>query len=98
MRDKRHLQFVAKQPCLVCGRIPAFAHHITFAQAKALGKKVSDEFTVPLCALHHRSLHTSNDERSWWLNFHIDPVAVALRLMGETRRASHTVGPNAKIG
>ncbi len=83
MRDKKHLRFVAKQPCLVCGRIPAFAHHITYAQPKALGRKVSDEFTVPLCALHHRSLHTANDERTWWLTFHIDPVAVALRLAAE---------------
>ena len=35
-------------PVLVCGRRPADAHHLRFAQSPALGRKVSDEFTVPL--------------------------------------------------
>ncbi len=48
-RDKAHLKFVASQPCLVCGRSPADAHHLRFTQPRALGRKVSDEFTVPLC-------------------------------------------------
>jgi len=29
---------------------------VRFAQKRALGRKVSDEFTVPLCQLHHREL------------------------------------------
>ena len=48
-RDKEHVRFVAKQPCLICGRRPADPHHLRFAQHRALGRKVSDEFTVPLC-------------------------------------------------
>ena len=59
LRDKPHLQFVAKQPCLVCGRQPCDAHHLRFAQSRGLGLKVSDEFTVPLCRAHHRELHQS---------------------------------------
>src|SRR5229473_1782944 len=47
-RDKLHLKFVASQPCLVCGRSPADAHHLRFTQPRAMGRKVSDEFTVPL--------------------------------------------------
>ena len=47
-RDKAHLKFVASQPCLVCGRSPADAHHLRFTQPRAMGRKVSDEFTVPL--------------------------------------------------
>jgi hypothetical protein len=46
-RDKGHLKFVASQPCLVCGRSPADAHHLRFTQPRAMGRKVSDEFTVP---------------------------------------------------
>jgi hypothetical protein len=48
-RDKEHVKFVAKRACLICGRRPADAHHLRFAQHRALGRKVSDEFTVPLC-------------------------------------------------
>jgi Rad52/22 family double-strand break repair protein len=63
LRDAEHLQFVAAQPCVVCGRTPSHAHHIRFAQPRAMGAKVSDEFTVPLCFLHHRSLHDTTAAR-----------------------------------
>ena len=56
-RDKEHVKFVAKQACLICGRRPADAHHLRFAQHRALGRKVSDEFIVPLCRGHHREAH-----------------------------------------
>jgi hypothetical protein len=39
-RDKEHLKFVAKWACLICGRRPADAHHLRFAQHRALGRKV----------------------------------------------------------
>lgn len=66
LRDKAHLKYVALQPCLVCGRFPTDAHHVRFAQPRAIGMKVSDEFTVPLCRTHHRQLHQVGDERIWW--------------------------------
>ena len=62
LRDKEHVKFVAKKPCLICGRRPADAHHLRFAQHRALGLKASDEFTVPLCRGHHREAHRSGDE------------------------------------
>jgi hypothetical protein len=62
VRDRDHVNFVAKQPCLICGRRPADAHHLRFAQSRALGRKVSDEFTVPLCRGHHREVHRCGDE------------------------------------
>ncbi|MCZ6774285.1 MAG: hypothetical protein O7G83_20190, partial [Proteobacteria bacterium] len=65
IRDKDHLRYVASQPCLVCGRSPSHAHHIRFAQPRAMGRKVSDEWTVPLCVAHHRALHTVGDEERW---------------------------------
>ena len=63
-RDKDHLRFIARQPCTVCGRQPCEAHHLRFAQPRALGRRVSDEFTVPLCRVHHRELHRQGDERA----------------------------------
>jgi hypothetical protein len=84
IRDKEHLKFVAKQPCLVCGRQPADAHHLRFAQPRALGMKVSDEFTIPLCRTHHRSLHQMGNELTWWEKASIDPLPIARKLWEET--------------
>ena len=83
-RDKNHRKFVSKQPCLICGRRPADAHHLRFAQHRALGRKVSDEFIVPLCRGHHREVHRSGDEASWWSKAGIDPVGAARTLWLET--------------
>src|SRR5262249_10058975 len=83
-RDKAHREFVCSQPCLICGRRPSDAHHIQFGQPRALGRKVSDEFTVPLCRVHHRELHRGNDEKKWWEAANIDPIEIAERLWRET--------------
>jgi hypothetical protein len=85
-RDKAHLKFVASQPCLVCGRSPADAHHLRFAQPRAMGRKVSDEFTVPLCRTHHRDNHSFGDEVAWWGRRAIDPIATSRMLWISTRR------------
>jgi hypothetical protein len=88
-RSKEHLRFVARQPCLICGRLPSHAHHIRYAQSKGLGLKVSDEFTVPLCAIHHNENHTTGDERRWWQERKLDPLPVSEQLW----RASHAQEP-----
>jgi hypothetical protein len=80
LRDKDHCKFVRTEPCVVCGRAPTEAHHIRFAQPRALGRKVSDEYTVPVCRLHHRDLHSYGDEASWWAGVSIDPLSIALEL------------------
>jgi ERF superfamily len=85
-RDKGHLKFVASQPCLVCGRSPADAHHLRFTQSRGMGLKVSDEFTVPLCRTHHRDNHRSGDELAWWERRAIDPLATSRMLWVLTRR------------
>jgi hypothetical protein len=84
-RDKAHLRFVAKEPCLICGRKPCDPHHLRFAQNRALGRKVSDEFTVPLCRTHHRALHRAGNEALWWQTAGHDPVKAASKLWEETR-------------
>ena len=85
-RDKGHLKFVASQPCLVCGRSPADAHHLRFTQPRATGRKVSDEFTVPLCRTHYRDNHRFGDEAAWWGRQAIDPVGTSRKLWVSTRR------------
>jgi hypothetical protein len=77
IRDKEHLRFVATQPCLICGRCPCDPHHLRFAQTRALGRRASDEFTVPLCRGHHRELHRSGNEATWWKKSGIDPMPAA---------------------
>jgi hypothetical protein len=77
IRDRNHLRFVAQQPCLICGRQPCDAHHLRFAQPRALGLKVSDEFTVPLCRGHHREVHRRGDEAAWWSSVGIDAMETA---------------------
>jgi hypothetical protein len=84
IRDKIHLRFVTKQACLVCGRQPCDAHHLRYVQPRALGRKVSDEFTVPLCRVHHREVHRHGDELAWWKKTTIDPNAVARELWLKT--------------
>jgi ERF superfamily len=86
LRDKAHLKFVGSQPCLICARSPADAHHLKFTQPRAMGRKVSDEFTVPLCRTHHRDIHSFGDEVAWWERRAIDPVATARMLWISTRR------------
>ena len=80
VRDKDHLRFVSTQPCLICGRTPADPHHLRFAQSRALGRKVSDEWVVALCRGHHREVHRHGDERDWWGKAGIDPNVAARSL------------------
>jgi hypothetical protein len=84
LRDRDHVRHVAQQSCLVCGRKPCDAHHLRFVQTRALGRKVSDEFTVPLCRGHHRELHRHGDEAKWWRKIAIDPMPVARELWLDT--------------
>lgn len=76
-RDRKHLRFIAGQPYMVCGRQSCDPHHLRFAQARGIGQKVSDEFTVPLCRAHHREPHRTDKEVNWWTRLGIDPLASA---------------------
>jgi hypothetical protein len=84
VRDREHVRYVAKQPCLICGRNPSDPHHLRFAQTRALGRKVSDEFVIPLCRGHHREVHRCGDEAAWWRKAGVDPTIAARALWLET--------------
>jgi hypothetical protein len=85
LRDPAHLRLVAELPCIVCGRAPSQAHHLLFAQPRAMGRKVSDEWTLPLCALHHRALHDAGNEERWWEEHRIDAKTEAGSLWQRSR-------------
>jgi len=95
-RNKEHLRLVAQQACLVCGRKPSDPHHLGFMQPRALGRKVSDEFAVPLCRTHHRAAHRAGDERAWWEQVGIDPVEVARELWRKARLTEGTLQPSPR--
>jgi hypothetical protein len=84
-RNKEHLRYITLQPCLLCARKPSDAHHLRFVQPRALGRKTSDEFAVPLCRIHHRAAHRAGDEPAWWKAAGIDPLKIARRLWKDTR-------------
>ena len=92
IRDRDHVRYVAKQPCLICGRRPSDPHHLRFAQNRALGRKVSDEFVVPLCRGHHREVHRSGDETAWWSSVGVNPMVAARTLWLETHRQLAALG------
>jgi hypothetical protein len=98
IRDRDHIRYVAKQPCLICGRQPCDAHHLRFTQSRALGRKVSDEFTVPLCRGHHREVHRCGDETAWWNKAGIDPTVNARALWLKTHPLPTFGKPRLKGG
>jgi ERF superfamily protein len=53
-RNREHLRYVAKQPCLICGRRPSDPHHLRYLQPRALGRQT--------CA-RHRAVHACDGRR-----------------------------------
>ena len=76
IRSRKHLMFVASQPCLICRRDDVQAAHIRFSGA-GMGMKPCDIFTTPLCLLHHREQHSKN-EKMFWILYGINPIARAM--------------------
>jgi ERF superfamily len=96
-RDKDHLRYVMRQPCLLCARTPSDAHHLRFVQPRALGRKASDEFAVPLCRIHHRAAHRARNERTWWKATGIDPLKIARKLWQDTHAPNGPERPKLSL-
>jgi hypothetical protein len=92
-RDKAHLRYVAQQACLLCGRKPSDPHHLRHLQPRALGRKASDEFAVPLCRIHHRLVHRVGNEAAWWKDSGIDPAKAARKLWNDSRMDQGRIAP-----
>ncbi|MGA8003554.1 MAG: single-stranded DNA-binding protein, partial [Pseudolabrys sp.] len=54
----------------------------------AIGLKVSDEFTVPLCRGHHRQVHQTGNEEVWWESLRINALEVARSLWQQSQSAA----------
>ena len=67
-----------------------------FAQPSAIGMKVSDEFTVPLCRGHHRQLHQAGNEVTWWESYRIRPLEIAKGLWEQTHPQSAAATPRPR--
>jgi len=92
-RNKAHLRYVAQQACLLCGRKPSDPHHLRHLQPRALGRKASDEFAVPLCRIHHRLVHRVGNEAVWWKDAGIDPAKAARKLWNDSRMDQGRIEP-----
>ncbi len=62
-------------------------------QPRALGRKASDEYAVPLCRAHHRAVHRAGDERAWWRTAGIEPLKIARKLWKHTRISEGRILP-----
>lgn len=84
--DRAHIDCIRQLPCLKCGLEPCNeAAHVRMNSAalgkrQALGKRPSDEWTVPLCRACHLTdadaLHKIG-ERPFWDALGINPLFVA---------------------
>jgi ERF superfamily protein len=92
-RNREHLRYVAQQACLICGRKPSDPHHLRYMQPRALGRKASDEYAVPLCRSHHRAVHRAGDEGAWWRTAGIEPLKIARKLWKHTRMSEGRILP-----
>lgn len=91
-KQKSHLEFIARLPCLVCGRrLHVQAAHLSAGNrfyakpARGRGEKSSDRWALPLCPTHHNDQHTMNEELFWKKQHQLpDPFVMALVLWGIT--------------
>ena len=67
-RSKKHMDFIRKQRCCICGATNVEAHHLLrpWRGHRGMSMKSGDENLVPLCVRHHRELHHYGDEDSYW--------------------------------
>jgi hypothetical protein len=88
--DPKHLENIRKLPCCVPG-CPSIgksdAHHLKQGlpdSERGMGRRASDQYTVPLCAHHHINgveRFASKEERTWFATHNVrDPLELAKAL------------------
>lgn len=81
-RDKNHLEFVSKLPCVITGRGPVQVCHIRFPSLAhdkrytGKGEKPDDRWVLPMIPEMHVKQHSMN-EQAFWAEQGIDPLATA---------------------
>lgn len=85
-RSPKHLKLIRELSCCICKTdYDIHAHHLTFTQHAAMGLKVCDSKTVPLCMFHHMELHQQyGNERKFWLNYCLEPTIYAALLWNKS--------------
>lgn len=95
----KYLDFIRQLPCIVTGRRPVEAAHVSYAEprlgklGRGKGSKETDLWTVPLCPEEHQAQHRM-EERAYWQQRGIDPCVVALALYAhfpDTERAEFII-------
>lgn len=85
VKDGAYLDFIRSLPCIVTGRMPAEAAHVSYAVpeygklGRGKGAKESDRWAVPLDPEEHRRQHLMN-EQDYWRSVGIDPCITAALL------------------
>ena len=91
----RHLGFVARHRCVVCGAYPVHAHHPRLLGTDATaGRKASDCFALPVCWACHQGQggihHAGTENKGWWPAHGVPmPLLVAWRIWAASYRAGH---------
>ena len=98
LRSTKYLNFIRGKPCLKCGS-PGEAHHIQYAQPRALQRKTGDQWAVPICHTDHMILHNAGiPERTWWALQGIDPMKWAEQSFSEWSKEHGAENPNEPTG
>lgn len=66
IRDKNHLAFIRKLPCIVCGKSPCEAAHIRTNSGAGTGIKPGDDRVVPLCTMCHKKQHATSEVKFYY--------------------------------
>lgn len=89
-KDAAHLKWLHELPCLVTGKRPVEAAHVSYAdptygkRERGKSEKADDRWAVPLCREEHAKQHSLGNERAYWASVGIDPLKVAAALYGVT--------------
>lgn len=82
VKDKAHLEFVSRLPCVITGRGPVQVCHIRFPSLEhgkrqtGKGEKPDDRWVLPMIPEMHALQHSGKEEK-FWEDHNIDPLATA---------------------
>jgi len=79
-RSTKYLEWIRRQPCLRCGRVPSQAAHQGLGY-RAMGKKQPDSYTVPLCFECHQLEHAAGQKTFWESYANIDVKMEIIKLL-----------------
>lgn len=85
IRSPKYLAYIRSLGCIInlngehCNGLPVHAHHLTICGGHGMGLKECDSKTLPLCALHHRTLHDMG-ERKFWETWGLNAPKIALNI------------------